>query len=494
MLLISTDKPNLTDSICFLSIKTVFIRSQAPNRTTALAPLAILVLGCICSGCTLIKSTLKLPDKAIQTILASNGVGVTIDPVELQSQLTRFSDHYLDAMNSAAGMLRKDNDERLDRRTLLRRRIAVTNDVLAIATGPNAYANLLDMIILVSLNLKNAEYWMPKRYGYSAKPLLSAAQDSEKEIWRIAETALKKERIEELRIGIKAWREQHLDGRTPRDFGSLDFVTEIAKIHKTNEPNKSSVFNLLMIDPFAGLDPATRELADTRLFAERGLFLARHMPTLLRLETELLALQTAEMPQIENLLLSISQLSASAERFSQVSERFPSILGNELEHIVQALDSQRPGLISLAAQSEQALSAGKLMSEATNATLKTFQDTVKQLQDSSSGSNSEPFRIGDYTATAAQINITAEHLTKLLEAFDDTISQERLDVLSERMSLLNKQAQASGKEVVDYAFKKLLLLGLILITLSSVMVLVTSLIYWMFKKKFAGVGLEPNKI
>ncbi len=32
----------------------------------------------------------------------------------------------------------------------------------------------------------------------------------------------------------------------------------------------SSVFNLLAIDPLAGLDPATRELANTRLFAERG--------------------------------------------------------------------------------------------------------------------------------------------------------------------------------------------------------------------------------
>lgn len=484
------DKLNLINSICFMSTEIVFIRSQATNRMSVRVSSAILILSLLCSGCTLTKGTLGLSDKAIQAILASNGEGETIDPVELQSQLIRFSDHYLDVMNSATGVLRKSDDERPDQRTLLRRRIAITNNVLAIATGSNAYANLLDMIILVSLYVNNADYWMVKRYGDSAKPLLSAAQDSEKEIWRIAKTALKKAQIEELRNGIKIWREQHLDGRTPRDVGSLGFATEIAKMHKTNQPDNSSVFNLLMIDPFAGLDPATRELANTRLFAERGLFLARHMPTLLRLETGLLTIQAAEMPQMENLLSSISQLSASAERFSQVSERFPAILGSEREHIVQALDSQRPGLISLAAQSEQALSAGKLMSEATNATLKTFQDIVKQLKDSSSASNSEPFRIGDYTATAAQINTTTEHLTKLLEVFDNTISPARLDALSERVDLLSKNTQTRGKEIVDYAFKKLLLLGVILIILSSIMVLVTCLVYWMLKKKF--VSVEPK--
>jgi len=81
------------------------------------------------------------------------------------------------------------------------RRIATTNDVLAIATGANTYANLLDMVILASLNRMNVEdYWIPEFYGESAKPYLLASQDVEKEIWRIAATMLKKEQISELRV------------------------------------------------------------------------------------------------------------------------------------------------------------------------------------------------------------------------------------------------------------------------------------------------------
>jgi len=382
--------------------------------------------------------------------------------------------------------LRKANDKRPERPTLLRQRIAVINDVLAITTGSNAYANLLDMIILVALNRSNAESWFSELYGASAKSLIVISQDSEKEIWRIAEATLTKKQIEELRSNIEEWRTQNLGVRMRPDVGTLGLSSEIAKMHKTSQPDKSSVFNLLKIDPFSGLDPATRELANTRLFAERGLFLTRHMPTLLRLETELLALQSMEIPQLEVLLQSISQLSVSAERFSMAAEQLPAVISGEREQLVQALDSQRPGLISLAAQTEKALIAGQLMSEATNTTLRTFQDIVKQLADSPSDSNSKPFDIEGYTKLAAEISVSAQQLTKLMELFGSTINQQQLDALSEKVDLLSERFEASGKNVADYAFKKLLLLGVVLITCICILFLITSVLYWRLKKRFTG--------
>lgn len=451
-----------------------------PTRILSL----ILILG-LTSACGLIKTTLELPDKAISAILSLNREGVMVDPVELQSQLIRFSDYYLGAMNLAIPKLRKDGNELPDRRELLMRRILISNDVLAIATGSNAYANLLDMTILVTLNSSNIEdYWMPKRFGETAKPLLIAAQDSEREIWRIAESVLNKSQIFELRNGIKIWHDNHPDSKTSREIGTLGIASEISKMVRNSRTDGASVFNLLMIDPFSGLDPATREIADTRLFAERGLFLARHMPTLIRWETELLALQTAEMPQVDKLLSNTGQFAAAAERFSQVSEHLPAFLSSERKHIVQALDSQRPGLLSLAVQSEKTLAAGKQMSEATNAALKTFQDILKQLDNKPSDPNSEPFRISDYTAAAEQISIGAKELSKLLEAFNSALSPERLDTLSARLDLLTSQTQASGKTVVDYAFNRLLLLGVILIGLTCLTFLISSLSYWKLKNKF----------
>jgi hypothetical protein len=274
--------------------------------------------------------------------------------------------------------------------------------------------------------------------------------------------------------------------RSPSDIGSLGFASEIARMNRIPQPGMtSSVFNLLAIDPLAGLDPATRELANTRLFAERGLFLARHMPTLIRWETELLVIQTVEMPQMEKLLANTNQLSESADRFSQTAERLPELISAERQQIDKALNAQLPGLTSLAAQTEKALDAGKLMSDGSTATLKSFQDVLRQLDSSPSDPNAEPFRINDYTAAATQINATAQDLVKLLQAFDQTVAPDKFDGLSTRLDALTRQTQAKGKELVDYTFRQILFLGLILIGAACAMVLASAVAFWKLKKKFA---------
>ena len=447
----------------------------------------LLVLTLSTSGCNLLKNKLELPERGVRSLFSLNQENGAPDPVELQSELLRFADNSIEALNIAIGKLQQKDDKANQRRILLTRRIAATNDILSIATGANTYADLLDMVILASLNRMTIEdYWMPKFFGESAKPFLLASQEVEKEIWRIATTTLKKEQISELRTAIKTWHEQHPNVRSPRDLGSLGFSSEVARMNHSPQPGMaSSVFNLLDIDPLAGLDPATRELASTRLFAERGLFLARHMPTLIRWETELLVIQTAEMPQMEKLLANTTQLSESADRFSQMAEQLPGLISAERQQIVQALDEQRPGLTSLAAQTEKALSAGKLMSDASTATLRSFQDVLRQLEAGPSNPNAEPFRINDYTAAAAQINATAQDLVRLLQTFDQTLAPGKLDGLSTRLDALTRQAQASGKQLVDYTFRQTLLLGLMLIGSACGMVLASAVAFWKLKKKFA---------
>jgi hypothetical protein len=456
-----------------------------PRKMPKIVLLIALTVGI--SGCNLLKNTLELPEKGIRSLFSLDQENEAVDPVELQSQMLRLADNAIETLNMAIGKLQLKDDKPNRRRTLLRRRITTTKDILAVVTGANINANLLDMVILASLNRMNVEnYWIPKFYGESAKPYLLASREVEKQVLRIAETALKKEQLSELLAAIKTWHEQHPNVRSPTDLGALGFTAEIAQSNRSSDTKiTTSVFNLLTIDPLAGLDPATRELADTRLFAERGLFLARHMPTLIRWETELLIIQTAEVPQLEKLLADVTQLSDSADRFSRTAEGLPGLISTERQQIVQALDKHQPGLTSLAAQAEKALDAGKQMSDASNTTLKTFQDVVRQLQASPDDPNAEPFRINDYTAAATQIDGTAQSLVKLLQAFDRTLSPGQLDILSSRLDAMIRHTQASGKELVDYTFKQTLYLGLILIASACGMVLASAIVFWRLKKKFA---------
>ena len=117
----------------------------------------LLALALSASACNLLKGTLELPEKGVRTMLFLNQENGVPDPVELQSQLLRFADNSIEALNSAAGKLEREDDQASRRRILLMRRITTTNDILAIATGANAYANLLDMVILATLNRMNVE-------------------------------------------------------------------------------------------------------------------------------------------------------------------------------------------------------------------------------------------------------------------------------------------------------------------------------------------------
>jgi hypothetical protein len=78
--------------------------------------------------------------------------------------------------------------------------------------------------------------------------------------------------------------------------------------------------------------------------------------------------------------------------------------------------------------------------------------------------NAEPFRIQDYTATAAQLDATAQRLTELLVTLDRTLGSTNLLQLTAQAGPVVEQAKISGKEIVDYAFwKGVVLVGVVLL-------------------------------
>jgi hypothetical protein len=98
--------------------------------------------------------------------------------------------------------------------------------------------------------------------------------------------------------------------------------------------------------------------------------------------------------------------------------------------------------------------------------------------------NAVPFRIQDYTQSAAQIEATAERLTEFLGMLDRTMSPSNLAQFSAQVDPVVQQAQAGGKEVVDYAFRK----GILLV----VIVLVAALIYRFLVTRLLLLGKTKN--
>jgi ABC-type transporter Mla subunit MlaD len=192
------------------------------------------------------------------------------------------------------------------------------------------------------------------------------------------------------------------------------------------------------------------------------------MPMLLRWQTELLSVNAVEMPAVRQLVTNSTQIAASVDRFARVAEQLPGQVSTEREEILKALQAQEKDVTSL-------MSSGTQFSASLNTTLTTLDALMKRFgvgETNSAGppkTNAEPFRIQDYAQTAAQLEATARQLTELLVTLDRTLGSTNLLQLSAQVGPVVQQARTGGKEIVDYAFWK----GILLV----VIVLLAALIY-----------------
>jgi len=439
----------------------------------------------------MVQTISDVPGQTVRAVTPGQNPKGAVDPVEIQQTLLRFADEFSTHMVTGVEKLQLGTNAP-DRGEILRREIALATEICAIASGPNAVANLLDMTVFVSvMRMTLEDQSQPAKYGLSAQLMLESSRTAETNIWLATAKVLKPEQQAEFRRAIQAWRERNPLLETLPAARAHGFAAQVTAVSEPGATKSGSVLGLLMVDPFAGMDPAVREIARTRLFAERALFVTQKMPMLLRLQTELLSLNAVEMPEVRQLVTNSTQLSASVDRFAGVAEGLPKLLSTEREEILKALQSQEKDLTPLLAEVNQALASGTQMSTSLNTTITTFDALMKRFGVGETNNvrpaktNAEPFRIQNYTETAAQLEATARQLTDLLVTLDRTLGSTNLTQLSAQVGPVVQKAQTSGKEVVDYAFKKAILLVMI--------GLVAALIYRFLSTRFnPATHSKPN--
>ena len=163
----------------------------------------------------------------------------------------------------------------------------------------------------------------------------------------------------------------------------------------------------------------------------------------------MLTLNAVEMPAVQQLVTNSTQIAASVERFARVAEQLPGQVSTEREEILKALQSQEKA--DAAGQECARRSGGSQMSASLNTTLTTFDALMKRFgvgETNNAGppaTNAEPFRIQDYTQTAAQLEATARQLTELLVTLDQTLGSTNLAKLTAQVGPVVQQAQTGGE-------------------------------------------------
>ncbi len=237
---------------------------------------------------------------------------------ELRHAIMRFSGSSADRIGETYVKLEERFRTPKARLAGIENSAAYISSALDIAIGPDPEANLLDMVVLVTLaRIVVEEYWVPEVFGDEAKILVEVFRRQEAEIWSIAAKVLTPQQQKELRDSIRKWRERNPDqifveATRFGDFAAIVGESELAKAKEGGG--------------FLGVKGVTREVSETRMLAERAMFYAQRVPWILRLSTRLMLLDAVQAPEIKQVMIDTSTLAKAMHQLATLTEELPELI------------------------------------------------------------------------------------------------------------------------------------------------------------------------
>jgi hypothetical protein len=426
----------------------------APRRLLAalLAGAAVLLAG----GCSAVSSVMG-------DVTGSSKKKEEAEKVaRIQAQLMGLADVYVGEILASSASIPARTPEQ--QRYVLGFQVRQANAAYEIASGSIPYAGVLDMVILVSLTRWSVDaYWAPWLAGNALDPLRRSLAMLEPRAWSIAGEILSADQAQGLKEFISTWERQHPEAREVSSvrFGDV-FATKSGgglALGTTTDLLKS--FGL---DPFGGLDPAVEEVQQTRVLAERAFYFAKRWPRLLELQTRQLALELAAQPTPAQVAADLTRFSLAAESVARTAEGLPGLVDRErdasIRQILEAMAAQELRARQLLADLRRTLDAGTGAANALHGALGSFDKIVGELTAPAPPGSppGHPFDVNEYTRALEQLQRTSGELERLLSSVDREAPK-----VAGLIGDAGREASERGRALVDYAFGRLLVLGLALI-------------------------------
>jgi hypothetical protein len=418
-------------------------------------PLLLLVLcSVLLSGCAVTNRLFR--DRAAEERAA--------ELLQLQLAVMRFADEYAARINDRVILFQQATDvpaERLESQSWL---VSQATGAFTIAAGPNPELNAIDMLVFATLSRMVVEdRWVGELYGPRADGLLAAHKVLESRAWDHADVFLTEAQIIELRASIEAWHREHPLGRAVPFIHLEDFAfaTSATSVGSTSS---TSIFSFIGIDPLANLDPAVRELAQSRQLAERAVYYGQRVPKLISMETQRLAFEMAVTPESVRLLNSVDRIGGAAQTTSELAADLPRLLAEEraavFEQLTGLLDERQGQLQALVVELRSTLEAGGTTSDSVRETVAALDALMARFDRPASSAGrtpGRPFDVTEYTEALRQLGDTAQQLQVLLSQAD-----------SKAPALTQLSDRAAGRlaTLVDQVYWRLVQLVLVLVAAS----------------------------
>ena len=399
----------------------------------------------------------------------------------LQLEVMRFADEYAGRSREVINQFQaglQDPDERLATQNW---KVQQASSAYTIASGPNPLSNALDMVVLASLSrMVIDDVWVGEDYGARARAVQETYRSLETAAWKLVDGVLSQQHVDQLHQLISQWRANHPDVRSVAYIHFRDFAQNTAA--GTDKAGSGSLLSLVGIDPLSNLDPAVKEIAQTRQLAERAIYYVQRAPDLLDMQVERLSYQFAAMPESRMLLTSVDRVSLVGSASNRLVDNLPDLLDRQREALVaqftQTLNSQSTALGTLAGQLRDTLQAGTDTASAVNGALQTFERISGQFTSKPRPATTQPqqprppFDIRQYTAMLEQAALTARELQNLAQ---------HGDALAPALRAATQDAALQVRGVLNHLF---LLLVLLVLVIAAVALLAT-LVYRRFSLRLA---------
>ncbi len=402
------------------------------------------------------------------------------DPATLQAGVIALGDEIIDLVVVATDTI-EDGTEDVDRRRRAHEiKLAVGRSVVNTVAGPSSFAALVDLVVKSSLLARAAESSARERFGEQASILIDAFEEARDDAWRAAGRLMPESELVDLQAAVEDLPLPEPDLIYVTQVSLREYVAAYERQATAERGGAFSILSLLRIDPLANLDPATRELEQSRLLGERALYQAQRTGRLLRWELEGLLYDLLAAPETQNLLRSADRASRSSETLASTVEALPQTVAEERAAAIADLDAllarQRSALIedtAAAVARERAAAIDDLqaavaterealredvaavegplvrtmestratiehatrMSASLDETLGTFDTVLQRMgvdrtqpREPRDGGDPEraPFDIAAYGAVASDIGAAASNVTRTLEAFESVLNEPLL--------------------------------------------------------------------
>ncbi|MEY2919362.1 MAG: hypothetical protein RL261_667, partial [Pseudomonadota bacterium] len=214
-------------------------------------------------------------------------------------------------------------------------------------------------------------------------------------------------------------------------------------------------------DPLSNLDPAVREIAQTRQLAERAVYYGQRAPKLISMEAQRLTFELAMTPESAVLLKNVDRVGTAAQTASNLAADLPRLLAEEryatIEQVTGILDQRQGELQALIVELRSALEAGGTTSDSVRETIATLDTLIARFDRPASATgrtDSRPFDVTEYTEALRMLGETAQHLQVLLAQTDG------------KMPALNQASERATRQLsslVDHVYWRLVQLILVLV-------------------------------